>query len=91
MNQIVVVIYLPLFIDTFGTRKTKATWMSSMLLAPPLGVMVGYGLTAYCVGTHDSWKLSFILQGVIMFFCLVVTLVLPDSVVDIDGVIRAKK
>ena len=84
-------IYLPLFIDTFGTSKTKPTWTSSMLLAPPLGVMVGYGLTAYCVGTHDSWKLSFVVQGVIMFGCLLILIILPDSIIDIDGVMRAKK
>ena len=51
-------IYLPLFIDTHGD-KDAPQWMSYMLLAPPLGVMLGYGLTATCLWNDLTWRNSF--------------------------------
>ena len=48
-NQIFIIIYIPLFIDAFSKKEAKSVWMSAVLLAPPLGVMFGYGLTAFSI------------------------------------------
>ena len=59
VNQIAVCIYHPLFTDTFGTKETKPIWMSTMILAPSLGVVSGYVLTFFTIKVFDSWRLSF--------------------------------
>ena len=60
-NQIFLIIYMPLYIDAFANHNQKAAWMSSILLAPPVGVLIGYGLTATTVGVYDDWRISFII------------------------------
>jgi hypothetical protein len=45
-NQVFPLIYIPLYIDAFATKESKSLWMSSVLLAAPVGTMFGFGLTA---------------------------------------------
>jgi hypothetical protein len=52
---------MPLFIDAFANNEQKAAWMSSILLAPPLGVLLGYGLTATTVAVYDDYRISFVI------------------------------
>lgn len=56
--QSITLIYMPLFIDTHG-KEQAPKWMSYVLLAPPLGVMIGYGLTATCLLNELFWRRSF--------------------------------
>mmetsp|Transcript_29990 Transcript_29990/g.45856 ORF Transcript_29990/g.45856 Transcript_29990/m.45856 type:complete len:199 (+) Transcript_29990:390-986(+) len=43
--QIFVCIYPPVWADTFGTIKLKTVWLTFLLLAAPLGIVIGYSLT----------------------------------------------
>ena len=58
-NQIFIIIYIPLFIDAFSKPEVKSVWMSGVLLGPPLGVIFGYGLTAFTIARFSSWRKSF--------------------------------
>ena len=60
-NQIFVIIYTPLYIDAFTTKESKSMWMSNNLLAPPMGVLVGYGITAFTISFLENWRISFII------------------------------
>jgi hypothetical protein len=51
---------MPLFIDTYGSHREKATWLSLMLLSAPLGVILGYSLTGF-LALNYSWQTSFLI------------------------------
>ena len=59
--QIFFTIYIPLYVDTYGTKTSKPCLLSLILLAPPIGVVVGYGITGVCISMGYSWRFSFLL------------------------------
>jgi predicted MFS family arabinose efflux permease len=59
--QIILTIYIPLYADSFGTPKTKPFLLSMVLLAGPIGVVTGYGLTGIMVGYGITWRISFVI------------------------------
>lgn len=85
--QIFLVIYLPLFIDTFGTTITKSMWMSYVLLAPPLGVVIGYGLTGFVLGYDLDWRISFFIQGILMVMSFISIQYVPAKYLNINDVV----
>ena len=44
--QVFIIIYKVIFVDTFASQSQKPVFMSLILVSPPLGVTVGYLLTA---------------------------------------------
>jgi len=85
--QIFLVIYLPLYIDTFGTTHTKSMWMSYILVAPPVGVVIGYGLTGVVIAYDLDWRISFFIQGVLMALSFFSVVYVPARYLNIDQVI----
>lgn len=60
LSQVFVIIYKPVFVDTFASKTQKSYLMSLILVSPPLGVVFGYLLTALVLQKFDStWRLSF--------------------------------
>jgi predicted MFS family arabinose efflux permease len=57
--QIFLTIYIPLYCDCFGTPTTKPIMLSFILLAGPLGLVIGYGCTGYLISFNISWRYSF--------------------------------
>lgn len=49
---------MPVWADAMGTEHQKSIWMTILLLASPLGVVLGYTLTYY-MDIHLSWEYSF--------------------------------
>ena len=45
-SQVFIIIYRPVFIDTFASRAQKPIFMAMILVSPPLGVVFGYLFTA---------------------------------------------
>jgi MFS family permease len=52
------------WVDTFGAQRHKTLMLSLLLLAPPLGVVTGYILTAIFIA-HLSWQWAFYAQAVL--------------------------
>ena len=40
--QVFLIIYKPVFVDTFASKSQKSILMSLILVSPPLGVVIGY-------------------------------------------------
>ena len=89
--QIFLTIYIPLYVDTFGTKTTKPIMLSLILLAPPIGVVTGYGITGTCISAGVDWRVSFIIQGATMAFCFFVILLIPNKLINIDDVNQMKR
>lgn len=70
--QIFLTIYIPIYCDCFGTKKLKPYMMSLILLAAPLGVTMGYGMSGILVSKGYSWRMPFLVIGIIMGFSAVI-------------------
>jgi len=46
------------WVDTFGKIKQKTLWLTLLLLAPPIGVVMGYTLTAVMIARY-TWQYVF--------------------------------
>ena len=73
--------------DTYGTTKSKPVWLSAMLLSSPMGVLMGYGMTAQL----HNWRLSFFLQGMIVCSMSALMLLVPKHYVNINEALEAKQ
>ena len=52
--EIFIIIYAPVWADTFGSEETKSIWLSISLLASPVGIFIGFILVG-----NLGWKPSF--------------------------------
>jgi len=77
---------MPLFIDTFGTAGSKPKWMGFMLMSPPLGIMLGYAITAICLSWTDSWRFAFFVLSCLAGTTVGLILLVPNDLINIDGV-----
>ena len=89
-NQTFLTIYLPLYVDTYSAKGSKSVYMSFILLSPPIGVLLGYSLTAYCIAFYDNWRLSFYIQGFFMAFAAILLILIPTKYINIDEVARIR-
>ena len=77
--------------DTYGTKTSKPCLLSLILLAPPIGVVVGYGITGVCISLGYSWRFSFLLQGASMAMSIIVMFLIPNKLLNIDEANKLKK
>ena len=89
--QIILTIYIPLYADSFGTPKTKPFLLSMVLLAGPIGVVSGYGLTGIMVQYGITWRISFVIQGVVMALSCFIMFLIPSKFINIDDVLTLKR
>jgi hypothetical protein len=60
-------------------------WMALCMLASPLGVIFGYGLTYGYIKLYD-WQTAFIAQGIIFFGLIFVFLFVPSEYLEINKI-----
>ena len=65
--------------------------LSLILLAPPIGVVIGYGITGICISSGADWHVSFLGQGATMVFCFIVISIIPNKLINIDEVNALKR
>jgi len=88
--QIFICIYFPVWVDTFALESQKTVWLSTLLLAPPLGVMGGYGLTAVMIA-HLNWRWTFYVQAVLAIPCILAFALSPIKYLDIDAAVTEQR
>ena len=62
-----------------------------MILSPSLGAVFGYALTFYCIMVYDSWRLSFVIQGIIFVVFAITVMVLPSDYININVVNKLRE
>lgn len=81
--QVFPVIYMPVWADAYGTEKQKSIWLTVLLLASPVGVVMGYTLTFYMI-KHLTWEWSFYIQAMAIIPCSLCILITPNKYIDIE-------
>lgn len=87
--QVFFSIYMPVWVDTFGSEKEKTVWLTLNMLACPLGVVLGFTLTYY-MNLYHTWEWSFILQALALIPCIACLLVTPSMYLNIEKTIDYK-
>jgi len=60
--QVFISIFAPIWCDTYAPDDKKTTWITSLMVATPGGIVTGYLLTAVIISTGGPWEISFFLQ-----------------------------
>lgn len=90
--QVFVIVYKPVYVDTFASRSQKPIMMSLILVSPPLGVVFGYLLTALILQKQwGTWQDSFKVQSLCSIIAASIVLVIPRMYYDIDQAVARKR
>ena len=75
--QVFFCIYFPVWADCFGNEKEKSTWLTYLLIASPLGVILGYTMTALFL-ENIGWRGSFYVQSGLLLPSLIGLIITPS-------------
>lgn len=66
--QVFLLVYYPIWIDKYGKDK-KTMWLTYLQICVPVGIFVGYGMTAIILSSGFTYAVSFYIQiGVVAAF-----------------------
>lgn len=75
--QVFFAIYFPVWADVYGDEKQKSTWLTYLLIASPLGVIMGYGMSAVFLDTKYGWRMAFYIQSIMLLPSLIGIILTP--------------
>lgn len=85
--QVFFCIYFPVWADVFGTEIQKSQWLTYLLIASPLGVIMGYGMTAVFLD-NIGWRWAFYIQSILLLPSMVGIVLIPFEYFDVQGTTR---
>lgn len=80
--QIFFGVYQPVWADTFGNEQQKAIWISYLIIATPLGTIIGYLMTAI-FQDNIGWRFVFWIQALALIPSTVYILLIPRKYQDV--------
>ena len=83
-------IYQPVWADTFAKEHQKSAWMTFLILASPLGVVMGFSMTSVMV-QYATWRWSFYIQAFAIVPCVIGIMMMPSRYFKIEGTIHFRK
>ena len=81
--QIFNLIYLPVWINTIGDSQNISYYMSFFILSTPLGVIIGYILTAVVIN-ESTWQWSFYIMSMNMVLLSIGMMLFSENYIDYD-------
>ena len=88
--QVFFCIYFPVWADVFGNEGQKSTWLTYLLIASPLGVVMGYGLTAIVLD-NIGWRYAFYIQALLLTPSMIGIIMTPYEYFDVHGTSKRKQ
>lgn len=85
--QIFNLIYLPVWINTVGDKENISYYMSFFILSTPLGVIVGYILTAVVVNVA-TWQWAFYIMSMNMLLLAVAMMCSSKHYINYDLMLK---
>jgi hypothetical protein len=65
-SQVILSIYLPVWVDAFSPSDMKTKWMTMIITAAPGGLFFGYTMTAIIVSMGISWQWAFYIHIIML-------------------------
>ena len=79
--QVFLLVYYPIWIDKHGGNH-KTMWLTLLQICVPLGIFMGYGMTAIIISSGAEFKLSFYIQVGLVTCFIVAFLFLSNKKLD---------
>ena len=57
--QVFQCIYMPVWADNFAAEKQKSVWLTFLILASVLGIVIGYGVSSVVLSYLNEWRWTF--------------------------------
>ena len=80
---------MPVWADTFAAERQKAAWLTFLILASVLGIVLGFSLTSVMVAVL-SWRWSFYAQAAALLPCVTAYLLYPAKYLNIEASVSHK-
>ena len=64
--QVFISIFAPCWCDCHAPDNSKTTWITSIMVSTPAGMVTGYLLTAVIISSGGQWQISFFLQVLLL-------------------------
>ena len=90
-SQVILAIFLPVWVDAFAPKKFKTLWMTISISATGVGTLVGYGLAAAAVTVSDSWHWAFYIMMTAMIIPIVYLIMADPEIIDVKEHLRVKQ
>jgi predicted MFS family arabinose efflux permease len=87
--QVFVCIYMPVWVDMFAHESQKSAWLTFLILASPLGIVIGYSMTSVIV-KHVTWQWAFWAQSIAMSPCVLAVILIPKKYIDVESASKMK-
>lgn len=87
--QVFVCIYMPVWADAFASEKQKSAWLTFLLLASPVGVVIGFTLTSF-MNHYANWRYSFYVQAFCLVPCVLAFMFTKRKYLDIEEAVKYK-
>eukprot|EP00298_Acanthocystis_sp_HF-20_P003056 c13432_g1_i1.p1 GENE.c13432_g1_i1~~c13432_g1_i1.p1 ORF type:complete len:564 (+),score=226.28 c13432_g1_i1:30-1721(+) len=81
-SQAALVVYAPVWVDSFAPTHSMGKWMSVVQTAAPLGVVVGYLVTGAMTAEGIHWRWPFILQATLMLPLILILGLSDDRIIS---------
>ncbi|CAI2366801.1 unnamed protein product [Moneuplotes crassus] len=80
--QVFLCIYFPVWVDLFAYEKYKTIWLTILQSSVPLGVVLGYGITAIFDQEFKAWRYSYYTQAGMYFLLFFTFLCIPREYIE---------
>lgn len=88
--QVFVCIFMPVWADAFASEKQKSAWLTFLLLASPVGVVIGFTLTSF-MNHYANWRYSFYVQAFFLVPCVLAFVFTKQKYLDIEAAVKYRK
>ena len=78
-SQVILAIFLPVWVDAFGPQRFKTLWMTLTISATGTGCILGYGLAAASLSYTESWYWAFYITMILMIVPIIYLIVTEKS------------
>lgn len=75
---------MPVWVDMFAREHQKSAWLTFLILASPLGIVLGYSMTSV-ITKHTTWQWSFWAQSLGMSPCVLAIVLIPKKYIDVES------
>ena len=89
--QVILAIFLPVWVDAFSPQDNKTTWMTLIIMASPMGMLIGYGLAAIVVTLSERWWLTFYYVISVMIPLTLCLAFIPKKYLDIKEHLKLRE
>ena len=90
-TQVILAIFLPVWVDAFAPNEKKTMWMTLIITAAPMGLLAGYGMSAVVITLSDSWWWAFYIVIFVIIPLMVILACVDSSQIDVKEHLRLKQ